>query len=485
MAVAWQPGSDIGPYRLERLLGAGGVGQVWVAADMRLARPVAIKVISEQFATGATVDRLAREARSMAHLRHPSIVQVYEFGREGEFHYIVSEFVDGLDLATLISRGTIRIGWGIYVARQIVQALIYAHSRGIIHRDIKPSNILIDGRSDRAQLTDFGLARGVESYAFITRPGVISGTPAYMAPEQFRGEDNLDPRADVYSLGATLYHLFTGKTAHKTTDLIDFVKRIESELPVKPQELRSDIPKTLSDSIIRMLEPKSSKRIISLTKFEELLRTLETKFPYPTGKTLEQRAIEVAGAFPQPPALTMIAGESTPTGFFDTSVFKKSQFFGDESIRFSKIQESLKFYRDHLNNEYQSLLRQANMTYRLWLGCVGLGFLVLLSGVVAMLFGRITEGVVTAASSGIVYFIQRLFQQREDYYRSLATAKNSHLEYGNHWLLVIQSIDSIENPTERAKRQSRLVAVLTDKLSPSNKALNQPEGPVKGASASD
>ncbi len=125
------------------------------------------------------------------------------------------------------------------------------------------------------------------------------------------------------------------------------------------------------------------------------------------------------------------------------------------------------------------------MTYRLWLGCVGLGFLVLLSGVVAMLFGRITEGVVTAASSGIVYFIQRLFQQREDYYRSLATAKNSHLEYGNHWLLVIQSIDSIENPTERAKRQSRLVAVLTDKLSPSNKALNQPEGPVKGASASD
>lgn len=159
-----------------------------------------------------------------------------------------------------------------------------------------------------------------------------------------------------------------------------------------------------------------------------------------------------------------MAEESPPSGFFDTSVFPKSKFFGDDSIRFSKIQETLKFYRDHLNDEYQSLLRQANLTYRLWLVCVGLGFLVLLCGVGAMLLGRIAEGAATAASTVLVYFIQRVFQQREDHYRSLATSKNSHLEYGNHWLLVIQSIDSIEDQKERAKRQARLVDVLTKKL---------------------
>lgn len=117
-----------------------------------------------------------------------------------------------------------------------------------------------------------------------------------------------------------------------------------------------------------------------------------------------------------------------------------------------------------MNGEYQNLLRQANLTYRLWLVCVGLGFLVLLGGVGAMLLGCIAEGAATAASTVLVYFIQRVFQQREDHYRSLATSKNSHLEYGNHWLLVIQSIDSIEDQKERAKRQARLVDVLTKRL---------------------
>ena len=122
-------------------------------------------------------------------------------------------------------------------------------------------------------------------------------------------------------------------------------------------------------------------------------------------------------------------------------------------------------YRDHLNEEYQSLLRQASLTYRLWLACVLFGFLVLIAGIVAMLAGYVTQGVATTASTIVVYFIQRVFQQREDHYRTLAKTKNSHLEYGNQWLLIIQSIDSIEDVGERAKRQARLVDVLTDKLS--------------------
>jgi hypothetical protein len=116
---------------------------------------------------------------------------------------------------------------------------------------------------------------------------------------------------------------------------------------------------------------------MSLEEFDRILADLEPEYPYPSGRTLEERAIGLANPRTQQPALTRVAVESAPTGFFNSTVFTRSKFFGDDSIRFSKIEESLQFYRDHLNNEYQSLLRQANLTYRLWLGCVGLGFLVL------------------------------------------------------------------------------------------------------------
>lgn len=112
------------------------------------------------------------------------------------------------------------------------------------------------------------------------------------------------------------------------------------------------------------------------------------------------------------------------------------EFFENDSARFSKIQETLTFYRDHLNSEYMNLRRQATLTYRLWLGCVGIGFLILLAGVGTMLTGRINEGAATAASTIIVYFIQRVFHQREDHYRSLAKVKNAHLEYDEPNLMI-------------------------------------------------
>jgi TM2 domain-containing membrane protein YozV len=134
----------------------------------------------------------------------------------------------------------------------------------------------------------------------------------------------------------------------------------------------------------------------------------------------------------------------------------------------------LQFYRDHLNGEYKSLLQQANTTYKLWLCCVLLGFLVLIAGVVAMLAGFIGQGIATAASTIIVFFIQKIFQQREDHYRDLARAKNGHLEYGNQWLLVIQSIDSIIDIEQRKRRQEKLVDVLTAKLSESSQVTAKP-----------
>jgi serine/threonine protein kinase len=462
MRDSWQPGDGIGPFRLERLIGQGAVGQVWLAHDPRLGRAVAIKVISSPGAGDAAAERFGREARVLAQLSHPSIVQVLDVGRERNYRYIVTEFIDGLDLGALISKGAVRVGWAVRIAGQVAEAIKRAHELGIVHRDIKPSNILIDARYDRAKVSDFGLAKGAETLATITSAGTIVGTPAYMAPEQLEGHSS--PASDIYSLGATLYHLFTGSLPRDVRNIVSLVRDVAADRPREPRQVRPDIPDKLSNIIMRMLEPDPSKRLASIDELQQVLAELEGQFAPPEGQTIEERAIEASAERAAPPSITQIAEESAPGGFFDASVFSKSKFFGDDSVRFLKIQETLNFYCSHLNEEYQSLLRQANLTYRLWLGCVGLGFLVLLGGVGAMLLGRIQEGAAAAASTILVYFIQRVFQQREDHYRSLATSKNSHLEYGNHWLLVIQSIDSIEDDNERAKRQSRLVDVLTEKL---------------------
>lgn len=483
MANNWQQGTQVGPYRLDRILGQGGAGQVWLATDARLNRTVAIKTIASQGHPYVVTERFGREARALARVPHPGIVQVYDVGRDEDRRYIVTEYVNGADLGTIIGCGVVRLGWAVHIARQVVDALEYAHQQGVIHRDIKPSNILVDGKTDQAKLTDFGLAKPKEEAAAaqtLTGPNAFAGTPAYMAPEQFGSAKVSDARADIFSLGATLYDLFTGRPPPNVVERFAGGVGSATKL-VAPRELRPDIPQALSDAIVGMLEPDPGKRL-SLIELRGVLSKLN--IPVPQGGPLEERAIETPQPRPQAPAVTVIGQRYVPTGFFDATVFAKSQFFGDDSTRFSKIQESLKFYRDHLNSEYQNLLRQATMTYRLWLACVGLGFLVLLAGIITMLAGRIPEGAATTAATVIVYFIQRVFQQREDHYRTLANSKNSHLEYGNHWLLVIQSIDSMENAEERADRQSKLVDVLTQKLGASSGASGATDPQVHNSGGS-
>lgn len=156
--------------------------------------------------------------------------------------------------------------------------------------------------------------------------------------------------------------------------------------------------------------------------------------------------------------------QSGPTGFFAQEKFPDTKFFPDNSIRYKKIQETLQFYRDQLSADYENLMKQVQTTYWLWVACIILAFLLLFAGIIALFFRHLSVGIASTTGTILAGFIQRIFHRKEDHYRTLAKNKNDHLEYGNQWLLVIQSIDAIEERQERVKRQSRLVDALTDKL---------------------
>ena len=401
---------------------------MWLATDSRLKRRVAIKALSGRDSSSGSVERFAREAQMTARVNHPSIVTVHDVGRHEGRRYIVMEYVDGPDLAQVIASGAVRIPWAARIAVQVADALLAGHRVGVVHRDIKPGNILIDQHLDLAKLTDFGLVKLASSFESITPTGSLMGTPLYASPEQMSGQ-NTTKESDVFALGATLYHLFTGAPPREGGNLPQFVAQIRSR-PAAAADRRPDVPRPISDALDQMLDPDSQRRVGALERLIDVARRFASGFDTPAEGTLEERAIEHPVARPEPPApnLTVVASQPS-AGFFDATVFPKTEFFRDDDDRFAKIQETLQFYRNHLNSEYETLLRQATLTYRLWLACVALGFAILLAGVGAMLSGRISEGAATAASTIVVFFIQRVFQQREDHYRSLARAKNAHLEY--------------------------------------------------------
>ncbi|MFI0723659.1 protein kinase [Streptomyces sp. NPDC021224] len=198
-------------YRLDRVVGRGGTAEVWAAWDLRLARPVAVKLVSAR-ASDETVARFRREARTEAHLHHRHIAEIYDFGTQDGRPYLVMELVDGPTLADMVrGREPRPAEWVAAVGAEIADGLAEAHRLGVVHRDIKPSNILLD-ETGSVKIADFGIAQCLdqETTTRITRAGTVTGTSAYMAPEAARGH-TLTPAADVYSLGCTLYQLLAGR----------------------------------------------------------------------------------------------------------------------------------------------------------------------------------------------------------------------------------------------------------------------------------
>ena len=201
-------------YQVLSLLGRGGMGAVYLALHTSLDRSVAIKMLPlEISADEAFAQRFIREARAMAKLSHPHIIDVHDFGKTSEGHlYFVMEFVDGTNLDAMIRGPGLEPGQALAIAGQVCEALAYAHGKGVVHRDIKPANVMVD-QQGQVKVSDFGIARVIELGAEdfnATQSGMIVGTPDYMAPEQMRGQ-SVDHRADIYSLGVMLYEMLCGE----------------------------------------------------------------------------------------------------------------------------------------------------------------------------------------------------------------------------------------------------------------------------------
>ncbi len=261
----FEPGSRFaGRYRVERLLGEGGMGSVFRALDEDTDSWVALKVhrLRDEGGEGAE-ERFRREVEILARIRIPSVPRILGCGKEGEDLYLVSELIDGDDLHILIRRnGAQSAAETARLATEVAEALAVAHDQGIVHRDVKPQNIMVEP-GGKVFLVDFGLARGVGmDLKTLTRTGMIVGTPAYMSPEQCAGRD-VDGRSDLYSLGIVMFEMLTGRTPFEANSPLSMAMRHASGKVPRPSSFDPSIPIWFDRIIFKCLEKKSSRRFPS------------------------------------------------------------------------------------------------------------------------------------------------------------------------------------------------------------------------------
>jgi streptogramin lyase len=253
-------GTDFLGYRIEELIGRGGMGVVYRANDLRLRRPVAIKLVAPTLALdGRFRERFARETELVMSFEHPNVVPIYDAGDVDGHVYLAMRLVDGTDLGSLLrAEGALEPAHTMTICAQIASALDAAHARGLVHRDVKPSNVLLDG-SEHVYLADFGLTRRLDDQVGDPGEDRSIGTPAYFAPEQLDGE-SVDGRADVYSLGCVLYECLTGERIFpRRSRLAEAWAHLEEE-PPRASRTRPDLPETVDEVIARALAKDPAQR---------------------------------------------------------------------------------------------------------------------------------------------------------------------------------------------------------------------------------
>ncbi|HEY4179260.1 MAG TPA: protein kinase [Kofleriaceae bacterium] len=267
--TALEPGQVLAQrYRVQRLLGRGGMGAVYLADDEVLGELVALKVISSAFATDeqAMVQRFRREAAAARKVSSPAVIRIHDLGEaRAGLLYLSMEYFAGRTLSEVIAqRGVVPMDAAIDILKQIATGLEAAHEAGVIHRDLKPANVLV-GERGAVKIIDFGLATTARGEG-LTATGAILGTPHYMAPEQVRGKP-CDARTDLYSLGALAYHLVTGRPPFGGDNAIAIGFAHLSEIPTPPRELRKELPEKLNNAILAALAKDPKDRPATANEF--------------------------------------------------------------------------------------------------------------------------------------------------------------------------------------------------------------------------
>ena len=288
-----KPGDSLGPYRVDALIGKGGMGEVYRGTDTRLGRPVAIKVSAREFS-----DRFEREAKAISSLNHPNICTLYDVGP----NYLVMEFVEGDTLAYLIKQGPIPLEKALQYATQIADALSAAHAKGIIHRDLKPANIILTGSG--VKVLDFGLAKLNAAAKFgasgssemvtktepMTESGSILGTLHYMSPEQAEGKDT-DERSDIFSFGAVLYEMLTGNRAFDGETKTAILASVLKDQPEPIQQFQPMVPRSLDRVVRKCLEKKPADRWHSAHDLKQTLELIDLAGPTTASASVSSSAI--------------------------------------------------------------------------------------------------------------------------------------------------------------------------------------------------
>lgn len=261
----------LGPYLITDWIGQGGMGQVFKAVHNVMGRECAVKVLPLDKSTALSRDSFAREIRLQAGLDCPYVVRAYDAGRDGEVHYLVTEYVPGTDLRKLVRRnGPLSMHHAALVISQAARGLQYAHDLGLVHRDVKPGNILVTPEG-HAKVSDIGLAAWSMGLDDDPRAGKIVGTADYLSPEQIRNPRSIGPSSDLYSLGCTLYYTVTGKVPFPGGDTKSKCKRHCEQTPWHPRKFAPDLAEDFVDTIADMMEKDPARRIASATEVAERL----------------------------------------------------------------------------------------------------------------------------------------------------------------------------------------------------------------------
>ena len=293
--------AQLGRYVIQSELGRGAMGVVYKATDSVLERTVAVKTVNitlEREYAEKYEQRFYQEAKAAGGLNHPNIVTVHDVGKAGDVVYMAMEYIEGVELRTLIGEGRpLRVAQAVSIAAQVAEGLAFAHQRGVVHRDVKPANIMVVANGP-VKITDFGIAR-MRGSGDLTQTGTLLGSPKYMSPEQVIGK-RADQRSDIFSLGVILYEMLCGAAPFNGENVTALMYQIVNFVPPAPSSINNAVPELLDYIVAKMLAKPLDQRYADAAELARDLRECERQLSAPPGGTQPPRSLPGLATGPQP-----------------------------------------------------------------------------------------------------------------------------------------------------------------------------------------